>query len=313
MTHVKPLIILALLPLVLSEVISGSTPFNILFEGSNFLYILFIGYGLPIILIREYAVKYELSVTGLVLLGFMYGIYNEGLIAQTFTSQTLPLEGLYGVWQFAGIHVLWAVTISLWHAFASVVFPILFFHFLYPEYAEKNILTPIPLYIMSVLLLVVGALSFLSTGNVGTLFIFLIILLILAGNAFRRKSNLLLIPYIERKWKPYVSGILIGVIPLVFVVVISLTGGLGYSLLFVVTFCFIAHIIHSTGGLLRIAVPLALGVYTQSALVGAFALVNQNVLYPIQTILICIICFGAPLYLYSYGRKIKRNENRSRA
>ncbi len=132
--HWSPMITLMVLSPVLTELLTGN--FGISFVWTHpFLAILFptIGYGFPVLIFREIAIRQKMGLTGLGFLGFAYGIFNEGILAKTFfLTENLPINAFdhYGV--AFGFSVPWALLISIWHALHAVIYPILIVYFLFP-------------------------------------------------------------------------------------------------------------------------------------------------------------------------------------
>lgn len=134
----KAVLTLMVLSAFLPEVTTGNTPIVTFFKPENFLFLVVFGYGLPVLLIRELAVRARLGTAGIVVLGFAYGSYNEGLLAKTMIDihhVPMAVYNDYGV--IGGVDIPWALTISLYHALGSVLFPILLIHALFPAEAER--------------------------------------------------------------------------------------------------------------------------------------------------------------------------------
>ena len=129
---------LMVLSAFLPEVCSGNTPIPTFFSPATFAFLVFFGYGVPVLLIRELAVRARLTTAGILVIGFAYGSYNEGLLAQTMIHvDHIPIAAFNGYGVYASVDVPWAMTISLYHALASVLFPILIAHALFPAEAAK--------------------------------------------------------------------------------------------------------------------------------------------------------------------------------
>lgn len=135
MRHWKKILTLALVATVLPETITGSTSFSaLLLQPETFLFLFCIGYGIPIVLLREYAIRWKLGIGGIFLLGCAYGIYNEGFLARTFLLETnLPVNAYDTYGFFFGISWPWMFLISIWHSIASVITPIFFTFLLWPD------------------------------------------------------------------------------------------------------------------------------------------------------------------------------------
>lgn len=121
----------------LPELLSGNTPLRQFLHPPAFLF-LCLGYGLPILIIREYSMRRHLSVGGIFWLGLGYGIINEGFLAKTLLmSSNVPNPAFdhYGMW--LGINWSWTITICLWHAGFSVLLPITITHHLFPSESSR--------------------------------------------------------------------------------------------------------------------------------------------------------------------------------
>ena len=129
---------LMVLSALLPEVGTGNTPILKFLAPTPFLFLVVIGYGLPVLLIRELAVRRHLGIAGLIVAGFAYGSYNEGLWARTLiNTANEPISTFNGYGDVLGIAIPWALLICLYHAVASVGFPILLTHALYPDEASR--------------------------------------------------------------------------------------------------------------------------------------------------------------------------------
>ena len=69
-------IFLLFAPGILAEILSGNTPITKLFNPVD-LFFLVLAYGVPVMLIWEYKVRYSLSLASIFLIGIAYGIFNE--------------------------------------------------------------------------------------------------------------------------------------------------------------------------------------------------------------------------------------------
>jgi hypothetical protein len=134
----KPIVLLLVLSPLLAEGVSGATPLTLLFMP----WILFpyatILYGFLVLVIREVAVRRRLGVLGLWCLGIVYGLYNEGLRAETlFFPLDNPLDSFFDYGLVAGVRVPFAVWIGFWHGLFSVVAPVFFVEYLFPRQAIR--------------------------------------------------------------------------------------------------------------------------------------------------------------------------------
>lgn len=134
--NVRPIIALLILAPLLPELTTGSTPIQSLFNPF-ILFLIFIGYSLPVLFIRELFVRWKLGFTGMLTVGFAYGILNEGTLTQTFLRVAASPMPWYNGYGFLGVNTIFAFVLSIWHALHSVIFPIMIVHYLYPGFAGK--------------------------------------------------------------------------------------------------------------------------------------------------------------------------------
>lgn len=178
----KSLALLAFISPFLAELMSGSTTIASWFQPIVILF-LFLGYSLPVIVVRELVVRWKLGLFGTLLVGLAYGVYNEGLAAKTLLRDVkvpVPAYDHYGY--FLGINVPWSFTIVPWHALFSVLFPILITHFLVPKQSNNQWLNRKFTNVLGVLLLLFGSLLFFGKegGGPGSLAQFIILITLMA-------------------------------------------------------------------------------------------------------------------------------------
>ena len=166
LTTLKAALTLMVLSAFLPEVTTGNTPIITFFTPTAFVFLVVLGYGLPVLLIRELAVRARLGTAGILVLGFAYGSYNEGLWAKTMIDVhhvPIPVFNDYGV--IGGIDVPWALTISLYHALGSVLFPIVLTHALYPSERERSWIDVRVAVVLGTALLALGSVAFLGPNK----------------------------------------------------------------------------------------------------------------------------------------------------
>ncbi len=96
-------------------------------------------YGFPVLLLREWALRRGVSLAGLLIAGFGYGLYNEGLIAKTiFLNQKVPWNLFDGRIGWGGVNWGWLLVICTFHALFSVVTPLLLIEKLRPRTAGQT-------------------------------------------------------------------------------------------------------------------------------------------------------------------------------
>jgi hypothetical protein len=123
---------------VVTEIVSGSTPAHALLDPRIDLFLL-MAYSLPLLAIRELALRWRLPTAGVFILGLAYGIWNEGLLAQTLLRfENVPINKFDGYIYLAGFNFSWAALIVPWHAFLAVVFPLALVAGLFPSCAQEG-------------------------------------------------------------------------------------------------------------------------------------------------------------------------------
>lgn len=307
MKKVLALLTIFLLPVFLVEIISGSTSLFYLFDPVSFLYIAILGYGLPVFCIRELAVRNNVSIKGIIFLGMAYAIYNEGLLAQTFTAEVLPIQEFEGVALFFGVQIAWFIVISLWHAFASVLFPILIFDYLFPQYKKENFLPSALTMLLAVGLIIFGITNFLNSGQAEVLVFFMVMVLSLVTGSLHHRTLYDPEPYHKASLFIYVLGIIAGLFPIaLFDFFPSITTSTFFVVLFIALYILV-RILSSGDGLKEKGISFALGLYTQSAVVGVVALHNQGRLGITNILLQIGFAVLAFLYILYLKRNMKSN------
>ncbi|MEN3306031.1 MAG: hypothetical protein V7603_2233 [Micromonosporaceae bacterium] len=134
----KPVLLLMVLAPVLAEVISGGTPITQMFLPWILVFYVVFLYGFQVLVIREVAVRGRLGPLGLWCLGAVYGLYNEGLRAQTlFPPVHSPVETFADYGLVAGVRIPFTMWIISWHGLFSVVIPVLVVEYLFPARAGR--------------------------------------------------------------------------------------------------------------------------------------------------------------------------------
>ncbi len=153
---------------LLAEVLSSNVSLGAFLNPPNLFLLVTLGYGVPVLVIRELAVRRKLGLQGLLLLGVAYGIYNEGIIAKTFLlTRDVPLEQFSGYGMLLGIGVPWAILISSWHALFSVLLPILYVYHVFPSSIHEPWIGKRTSWVLLALILATGFVNFLSLSNNG--------------------------------------------------------------------------------------------------------------------------------------------------
>ncbi len=135
-----PLLTLSILSPLFAEILSGSTPPMEAAEPLTFLS-LWGYYGSAIILIREFWIRKNGSYGSLMLLGFAYGVIEEGLCVKSWFNPhwvDLGILGTYGrIW---GVNTVWAAWLTIFHGFMSVWVPIMVWRLLFPRLRNISLL-----------------------------------------------------------------------------------------------------------------------------------------------------------------------------
>lgn len=165
MKRYLPLITLMVLSPLLVELVTTNIVVTRFFQPDTLFFLLVVGYGLPVVLIREVSVRYRFGFSGIFLLGIVYGFFNEALIAKTILLfDDLPIEAYNTYASYGGVSVAWTVFITVWHSFVSVVFPIMITHFLFPNDASRPWLPRWVSYSIGFALMAFAIFSFLHDG-----------------------------------------------------------------------------------------------------------------------------------------------------
>lgn len=285
----------------LTEMLSGNSS---IIELANplFLIMQIIFYGFPLLLIREAMIKWDLGLIGLLILGFAYGMFNEGVIATTF-AQTQTLLGETAMSQFIiGLNPFWVVFVSLWHAFFAVIFPLGLIQYIYPEkisWLSRRTIT------WFIAVLVVGSLVSLVVNKQPQIIISLICIpiLVLVARVFKKKY---LVQYAQpATYKSFWIGFMfIGYIifSIMLAKVLSFTSFFVFEILGLILF-------YGMFKIKKLLSPLslvlcALGAYTSMALFIGIILPAPHIVLPNLIVIICMTI---------YARRIIKKDNRVHA
>ncbi len=130
--QIPPALALFVVAPVFGELFSGSSPLNEFINPVTFLSLALL-YGCGAILCRELVVRWDKGWASLFLLGLAYGIYEEGMLVQSFFDPTWPDLGSLAVYgRVAGVNWVWAEHLSLFHALVSIAASIAFVEMLFP-------------------------------------------------------------------------------------------------------------------------------------------------------------------------------------
>lgn len=161
-SNLKPIVSLVLIAMILPELLTGSSLISTFLDPGH-LVILFLGYGMAVLLFREIAIRNNFSLGGIFILGFAFGVFNEGMLAKTLIrASELPISQYDHFGYFLGVSFPFTFMISLWHALASVLIPILLVYWLYPESSNRPWLNKKFTTFLSAVFLILGAMAVLG-------------------------------------------------------------------------------------------------------------------------------------------------------
>ncbi len=129
----RPALALFFLAPIFGELFSGSSPLNEFLFPFTFLGLALL-YGSGALLIREWVVRWQKGWPSLLLLGFAYGVYEEGIVVRSFFNpqwMDLGILGEYG--RAGGVNWVWAFHLTVFHGVVSVLSSIAFTEILYPH------------------------------------------------------------------------------------------------------------------------------------------------------------------------------------
>ena len=138
-SQTKLILFLLIIPVLIGELLCGSSPPLKLINPVGFL-MMFLIYGCGTILIREAKVRWNLQ-WSVILLPVAYGIVEEGILVKSFFNPAwggLGALSNYGV--LFGFQMVWVISLGMYHATMSTLIPIALSELLWPEFSKKPIL-----------------------------------------------------------------------------------------------------------------------------------------------------------------------------
>jgi hypothetical protein len=138
------LLVLFFLPGITAEMLTGSTPVLIYLTNPISFIINTLIYGSGALLIREVVRRRGLGWPSILLLGAAYGIFEEGLVVNTWANPWLPqvcvvtkgvATGICDYSRVGGINLAWAASLTFFHAVISITVPILLVELMFPRRA----------------------------------------------------------------------------------------------------------------------------------------------------------------------------------
>ncbi|WP_297514978.1 hypothetical protein [Thermococcus sp.] len=137
----RTLLLLTFLSPFLAEVLGGSThPLQLVVQPLSFPF-LWLFYGSGVLLIREAWVRFGGGQAGLMLLGALYGVVEEGVVIRSWFDPDWPdLGALRDYGRVFGVNTSWAVLLTIYHTTMSIAIPILVVELLHPELRGKSLI-----------------------------------------------------------------------------------------------------------------------------------------------------------------------------
>ena len=133
----NPALVLFFLSPVLAELMTGSAPPSEFFNPLGFAFIV-AWYGSGALLIREIAVRKNLSWGGIFVLGMAFGALEEGIFVKTFFDpHAVDLDQFALLGRYFGTNIPWAVYLTLFHALCSILFPIMLTYLFFRSDVQK--------------------------------------------------------------------------------------------------------------------------------------------------------------------------------
>jgi len=166
--HVKQIIFLVVASVAFTELLTGNISIVQFADPSVPIFLFTVGYGIPVLLIRELFLKWRAGLLSLFLLGLAYGIWNEGILAKTLLMNVdVPMNAFDGYAGLFGINYAWAAVIVSWHAFFAVMFPISISHAIFPNKAQSSWISKKVFTVLAVLVSAAGLAVFMGTSPHG--------------------------------------------------------------------------------------------------------------------------------------------------
>jgi hypothetical protein len=131
------------MPAVIVEFLAGNITFAV-FGDPISLILLFGSYGSGAVLARELTVRWQKGFPSTLLLGAVYGMFNEALATGGFFDPhfySVVGNGLVNYGRWGGVNVIWAMQITIFHAVFSIAVPIIIINALFPAFARRPLVS----------------------------------------------------------------------------------------------------------------------------------------------------------------------------
>ncbi|ASJ11955.1 hypothetical protein [Thermococcus thioreducens] len=162
----KTAVLLSFLSPLFAEVLSGSTPPLEALTNPLSFPLLWAYYGAGVLLVREAWIRWGRNYLRLMLLGFAYGIIEEGLVLKSWFNPEWPDLGILGIYGRAwGVNAAWAVWLTIFHSLMSIAIPIMVVDALHQEFRNESLLGKRGILLTSASFLLSGAVFFAVLGS----------------------------------------------------------------------------------------------------------------------------------------------------
>jgi hypothetical protein len=131
--RIPPALALFFIAPIFGELFSGSSPLNEYINPMTFITLSLL-YGCGAIIVRELAIRWQKGWLSIFILGAAYGIYEEGIIVQSFFDPGwVDLGNLAVYGRVAGVNWVWAEHLTVFHMLISIAASIAFVEAFYPH------------------------------------------------------------------------------------------------------------------------------------------------------------------------------------
>ncbi len=140
-TRWKPVAALLLIAPGLGELFSGSAPPVEYFQPVTLLLLTML-YGMGALLVRETVRRWKRGWLAILLLGFAYGIFEEGIMVRSFFDPSWGDLGVLATYGRAlGVNWIWSAALTIFHGVISISIPICLTELLFPQHQNTHWLT----------------------------------------------------------------------------------------------------------------------------------------------------------------------------
>ncbi len=159
--RVKAAIFISLLSPLFGEVLSGSTPPSEVIANLLAFPLLWAYYGSGLLLFRELWVRKNGGSLSLMLFGAAYGVIEEGLFIKSWFDPNWPDLGVLGHYgRVAGVNVVWAVWLTIFHTYMSIWVPVILGVLIFPALGKESLLSGRSIYLLLAIFIGMGILMF---------------------------------------------------------------------------------------------------------------------------------------------------------